>query len=207
MSTLGAYNDVTDTAIAAIPEVRESRTYVDFILIPLVDGRPDFAQDFEATGTFNGRYFDQDKVTPTKGRMADAGRIDEAMINEFGAERLGYHVEQRLDLGVYDVGQISEPTFLAAPPPPVQIVSVTLVGIGVFPDEVLQDNADPDISVPRDASAQSVVDAPSGTLRLQGLILKHGSNDVRAFLDHLATIVPVGDVDIRLTSVDEADTG
>ena len=57
---------------------------------------------FEATGTLNGRYFDQDKFTPTQGRMADAGRIDEAMINEFGAERLGYHVGQHLDLAVYD---------------------------------------------------------------------------------------------------------
>ncbi len=204
VSTLGAYNDVTDTAIAAIPEVRESRTYVDFILIPLVDGRPDFAQDFEATGTFNGRYFDQDKVTPTKGRMADAGRIDEAMINEFGAERLGYHVGQHLDLGVYDVGQISEPTFLAAPPPPVQIVSVTLVGIGVFPDEVLQDDADRTSRfLVTPALSRSLT--PIGNYGLQGLILKHGSNDVRAFLDHLATIVPVGDVDIRLTSVDEAN--
>ena len=141
-STLGTYNDAMDKAIAAIPEVRESRTYIGFNLVPLVDGQPEFAQEFEATGTFNGRYFDQDKFTPTQGRMADAGRSDEAMINEFGAERLGYHVGQHLDLGVYTVDQITEPTFFSAPPPPVQIVSVTLVGIGVFPDEILQDDAD-----------------------------------------------------------------
>ena len=83
VSTAG-YNDATDKAIAAIPEVQESRTFVGFGLIPLVDGQPDFAQAFETNGTFNGRYFDQDKFTPTQGRMADADRTDEAMINEFG---------------------------------------------------------------------------------------------------------------------------
>jgi len=203
-STLGRYNDATNKAVAAIPEVRESRTYIDFTLQPLVDGRPDFAQAFEGTGTFDGRFFDQDKFTPTQGRMADPGRIDEAMINEFGAEQLGYHVGQHLDLGVYTVDQITEPTFFAAPPPPVQIVSVTLVGIGVFPDEILQDDADRTSRFLVTPALSSSL-TPVGNYGLQGLILKHGTNDVRAFLDHLAKIVPLGDVDIRLTSVDEAN--
>src|SRR4029079_10133479 len=202
-SILGTYDDATDKAIAAIPEVMESRTYIGFNLVPLVDGQPDFAQDFEATGTFNGRYFDQDKFTPTQGRMADADRTDEAVINEFGAEQFGYHVGQHLDLGVYSVDQITNPTFFSAPPPPVQIVSVTLVGIGVYPDEILQDDADRTARfLVTPALSRSLT--PIGNYGLQGLILKHGSKDVRAFLDHLAAIVPLVDVDIRLTSVDEA---
>jgi FtsX-like permease family/MacB-like periplasmic core domain len=204
-SILGTYNDATDKAIAAIPEVLESRTYIGFNLVPLVDGQPDFAQGaFEATGTFNGRYFDQDKFTPTQGRMADADRTDESVINEFGAEQLGYHVGQHLDLGVYSVDQITKPTFFSAPPPPVQIVSVTLVGIGVFPDEILQDDADRTARfLVTPALSRSLT--PIGNYGLQGLILKHGTKDVRAFLDHLAAIVPLEDVDIRLTSVDEAN--
>jgi ABC-type lipoprotein release transport system permease subunit len=203
-SILGTYNDAMDKAIAAIPEVQESRTYIGFNLVPLVDGQPDFAQAFEATGTFNGRYFGQDTFAPTEGRMADAGRTDEAVINEFGAERLGYHVGQHLDLGVYSIDQITNPTFFSAPPPPVQIVSVTLVGIGVFPDEILQDDADRTARfLVTPALSRSLT--PIGNYGLQGLILKHGSNDVRAFLDHLAAIVPLADVDIRLTSVDEAN--
>ena len=85
-----------------------------------------------------------------------------------------------------------------------QIVSVTLVGIGVFPDEILQDDADRTARfLVTPALSRSLT--PIGNYGLQGLILKHGSNDVRAFLDHLAKIVPIGDVDIRLTSVDEAN--
>ena len=88
--------------------------------------------------------------------------------------------------------------------PPVQIVSVTLVGIGVFPDEILQDDADRTSRfLVTPALSRSLT--PVGNYGLQGLILKHGNNDVRAFLDHLAKIVPIGDVDIRLTSVDEAN--
>ena len=185
------YNDATDKAIAAIPEVRESRTFVDFSLVPLVDGQPDFAQSFETNGTFNGRYFDQDKFTPTQGRLADADRSDEAMINEFGAERLGYHVGQHFDLGVYDLDQITRPTFFAAPPPPVQIVPVTLVGIGVFPDEILQDDADG----PRFSSL-----GVEPSLRIRPGRDCPGLRRCPSLSRPPCQIVPLGEVDIRLTS-------
>ena len=202
VGTSRVYDDATDKAIAAIPEVRESRTNIGVGLYPLVDGQPDVAQSPGVDGTFNGRYFDQDKFTPTQGRMADADRSDEVVVNEFGAQRLGYHVGQHFDLGLYTFDQFSEPTFFAAPPPPVQIFPVTLVGIGVFPDEILQDDAD---RTSRFLVTPALSRSLIGYFTGQGLILEHGDDDVRGFLDHLAQIVPLGDVDIRLTSVDEAN--
>ncbi|MEP7201529.1 MAG: FtsX-like permease family protein [Ilumatobacteraceae bacterium] len=204
VSTLGNYTDAMDDAIAAIPEVSESRTYIGFNLYSLVDGHPDFSRTFEGTGTFDGRYFDQDRFTPTQGRMADPDRLDEVVINEFGAERLGFHVGEHLDLGVYSIDQVINPAFFVTPPPPPETVSVTLVGIGVFPDEILQDDAD---RTPRFliTPALSRELRPYSNYGLQGLILKHGNDDVAAALGHLASILPIGDVEIRLTSVDEAN--
>ena len=199
---MAPYSDATDKAIAAIPEVRESRTSIGVGLYVLADGRPDVAQFLDVNGTFNGRNFDQDRFTPTQGRMADADRSDELVVNEFGAERLGYRVGQHFDLGLYTFDQFSQPTFFSTPPPPVRVVSVTLVGIGVFPDEVLQDDAD---RTARFLVTPALSRSLTGDFGLQGLILEHGDDDVRGFLDHLAQIVPLGDVDIRLTSVDEAN--
>ena len=202
VGTSRVYDDATDKAIAAIPEVRESRTNIGVGLYLVVGGQPDVAQSFGVEGTFNGRYLDQDKFSPTQGRMADADRSDEVVVNEFGAERFGYHVGQHFDFGLYTFDQFSEPTFFASPPPPAQIVSATGVGIGVFPAEILQDDADRTsrLLVTR-ALSRSLIGYYTG----QGLILKHGDDDVRGFLDHLAQIVPLSDVDIRLTSVDEAN--
>ena len=202
--TVGASIDETNNAIAAIPEVRESRTFIGFSIYALVNDQPDFSQAFEGTGTYDGRFFDQDRFTPTEGRMADPDRPDEVMINEFGAERLGYRVGQHLDLGVYATEQVNDPAFFTDPPLPPQRVSATIVGIGVFPDEILQDDADRTARL-LITPALSRQMKPYGAFGLQGLILNRGDADVRAFLDHFAEIVPLGAVEIRLTSVDRAN--
>ena len=119
VSTLGPYTDETNDAIAAIPEVCQSRTYVGFSLFPLVDGRPDFAQAFEAAGSFDGRYFDQDRFTPTEGRMADpepARRGGHQRVRSRAA-RLSRRATARPRC-VLRPTQIDSPVFFAAPPPP-----------------------------------------------------------------------------------------
>lgn len=201
VSTPGPYTDETNSMIAAIPQVRDSRTYVDFSIFSLVDGEPDFSQVFEVTGTFDGRFFDQDRFVATEGRAADRDRLDEVAINEFGAERLGYEVGERLDLGAYGIDQIVDPMFFSDPPRPADRLTVTVVGIGVFPDEILQDDSDR-TSRFLITPALSRRLQPFGTYGLQGLILDRGDADVPGFLDHLAEIVPIGDVEFRLTSVD-----
>jgi hypothetical protein len=204
VSSLGEYAEAANSEIAAIPEVRESHTWIGFSYSVLVNGRPDFSQEFESDGTFDGEFFDQDRFTPTEGRMADPNRLDEVMVNEFAADRFGYYVGQKFDLGVYSIAQITDPNFFSDPPPPGEIVSVTLVGIGVFPDEVLQDDADR-LSRFLITPALSRQWTSYQAYGLQGLVLRRGDDDVDAFLDHLAAIVPIGDVETRLTSVDRAN--
>jgi len=171
--------DETNPAVAAFPEVLRSRTYVGFQVYVLAHDQPDFAQTFEASGTFDGRVFDQDQFTATRGRRPNPEVADEVAVNELTAERFGYHVGQHLDLATYSMEQFSDPSFFRAPPPPKVRTSATIVGIGVFPDEILQDQADhttrllltPAFSAPARAYA---------TYSFQGLVLRNGDADVDA---------------------------
>ncbi len=201
VSTLGAFNAATNARIAALPEVERSRTYVGFNINALVGGQPDFAQAFETTGTLDGRYFDQDRFIPTSGRLARADRIDEVDVNEFGAARLGYHVGQRIDAGFYSTDQWNDPTFHLHPTSPVDRLTVTIVGVGLFPDEVVQDEADRTSRLLITPALSRRV-APYATYGLQGLVLRRGDVDVPAFLEHLSAIVPLGDIETRVTSSD-----
>jgi ABC-type lipoprotein release transport system permease subunit len=196
VSTSRSYDAAHNAALAALPYVVASRTYVGFNVFALRDGRPDFTQDFEATGTFDGRYFDQDRFTATSGRAADPRRVDEVVVNELAAERYGYHVGQALDLGGYPADQIEAPTFIT------DYVSATIVGIGLFPDEVLQDEADRTTRLLLTPAFCNAV-PEFATYDLQGLVLRPGNANVDAVRREVAKITPPGVSVFRLTSVDQ----
>src|SRR5258705_2796784 len=90
-----------EAATAAFPEVVQSRTWVAFQANVLVNGRPDFSQNFEPVGTFDGAYFDQDRFTATEGRIPDRRKVGEVAVNEYAAKRFRYGVRQHLDLAIY----------------------------------------------------------------------------------------------------------
>ncbi len=196
------YDAAIDAAIAGLPEVRSSRTAVGFSAYPLVDGRPDTGGiSPESTGTFDGRFFDIDRFEPTSGRMADPTASDEVVVNEFAASRLGYQVGQQIDLAVYSIGQQLDPSFVTDPPPPAARFSVTLVGIGLFTDEVIQDDADRTTRMLLTPALSDAMPALA-TYATQALVLEHGDADVASFLDGLASVVPLDATDIRYASVD-----
>ena len=204
ISTKGNYDEATNAAIAAIPGVVRSRTYVGFNINVLVDGKPDPSQSFETTGTFDGRYFDQDRFTATNGRAADPDRDDEVVINEFGANRLGYKVGQTLDLGVYPTEQWEDPAFFAKAPAPAKRITATLVGIGVFPDEIVQDQADRTARLLITPALSREV-RPLATYGLQGLVVRNGDAGIPAVMAGLAKIVPLGNVEVKATSEDRVN--
>ena len=111
------------TAIAHLPQVPQARAYAAFYVAPWVDGSPISRQNFEAIGSIDGRYFDQDRFTPIKGRAArpGAGRRGRRQRGE-RARRYGYHVGQTIDFGTVsrdDVENARSPDELndaAAPP-------------------------------------------------------------------------------------------
>jgi hypothetical protein len=196
ISTEENYVEATNAEIAAIPGVARSRTYVSFNINVLVNDKPDPSQAFETIGTFDGRYFDQDRFTATDGRTADPQRDDEVVVNEFGADRLGYKVGQTLELGIYSIEQLQDPAFFDKAPPPFKRIKATVVGIGVFPDEIVQDEADRTARFLITPALSREVRA-IGTFGLQGLMVSGGDAGVQAVLAQLAKIVPIAKVEVK----------
>ncbi|MDX6234898.1 MAG: putative transport system permease protein, partial [Nocardioidaceae bacterium] len=198
----GPYDPEIDSIIAHWPEVVESATYVAFLTGPMDGDVPDFEQDFETLGTPNGRFFTMDRFTPTSGRRPDPARENEIAVNETAAERWDYHVGQHLDLGTYSPEQVASDSFFEDPPPPLLRTDATIVGIGVFTDEVVQDdtNASPLALVTPAFSERA---APYATYAWQGLQLRHGDDDVAAIKARYTAAAPPGTPQFfRVTSVD-----
>lgn len=198
----GPYDAEAEGIIAGFPEVVRSTTYVAFLTGPLVDGRPDFEQDFETLGTLDGRFFTMDRFTPTQGRLPDVGREDEIAMNEAAAERYDYRVGQRLDLGTYSQEQVNSESFFERPPAPVIRTVATIVGIGLFTDEVVQDdtNRSPLALV---TPAFSRAAAPFAGYAWQGLALRRGDADVASVkARYMALLEPGSPQFFRVTSVD-----
>ena len=202
VTTLGNYDDTTNAAIAAFPEVAQSRTYVGINLSVLDDaGKPVKIQNYEPSGTFDGRFIDQDRFTPLQGRLADRTRVDEMVVNAQAAKTNHLHLGQRLDIGVYTFEQFTAPHFLEKPPVPEMRVTATIVGIGLLNEEVVQDDADRDerlLMTPAfTAAAREYVN-----YGVQGLVLRRGDLDIASVEKRLESVAPPGALEFRTTSVD-----
>lgn len=197
---VGFYDEDASRALAALPQVERSRTYVSFDAFILDDDVPE-ARAFEVTGTFDGQYYDQDRFTATSGRIPDPTRVDEVAINELAAEVSGYEVGDEITLGTFTREEVSAPDFFESPPEPTDTQGATIVGIGVFPDEVLQDEVD---HVTRllltPAYSRSVAD--HFTFSLQHLTLRGGDADIAAVQTAVAELYPPGSTTTRVTSLD-----
>jgi hypothetical protein len=82
----------------------------------------------------DGEYSRQDRVTITAGRAADPSRPDEIVATPTAAAFLGLHVGSHVTIGVWSNTQHD----LA----PHRVIHATLVGIGVFNTQVIQDDID-----------------------------------------------------------------
>jgi ABC-type lipoprotein release transport system permease subunit len=201
MSVTSSIFDPNQTdAIAKLPEVEQSRTYVGINAFGLVNGRPEQTRAAEPTGTSDGRFFDQDEFVATHGRRPAPTRLTEIAVNEHAASEFGYHVGDHIEFGLYDLRQLT-PAFFKSPTPPQATVTATIVGIGVFPDEVLQDESDRTARV-LFTPAFTRAYARYRTYSVQGLILRHGDRDVAAVKRRVTQLLPPGAVEFRVTSVD-----
>ncbi len=78
----------------------------------------------------------------TSGRRADPRRPGEVVISEQTAARFGLHPGQSLPINLYSRQQASDPRFNPMTRPPLRRVRLTITGVGVFTDEVVQDDID-----------------------------------------------------------------
>lgn len=91
----------------------------------------------------DGRYTEQDRPVVHEGRMVRSGAA-EVFVNVEMAEALGLDVGETLRLAfwtnIYDIPDVARPS---GPVEPLGRTEATIVGIGVFPDEVLVDGLYP----------------------------------------------------------------
>ena len=81
-------------------------------------------------------------------------------------------------------------------------MTVRIVGIGLFPDEVLQDDGDRTTRMLLTPAFTRQAEAYE-TYSLQGLVLAHGYADIDAIERRVSDLVPPGTTTFRVTSVDE----
>ena len=195
-------------AARRLPGVTGSATYFAFVAGAVDEsGRPDLTSieaPVEVVGSLDGLYFSRDRFTVTKGRMPDPSRVDEGAINEHLAA-LGLGIGDRVPLGIFDPAD-EDAVFSETPPAAVDRVEVTIVGIGLFPDEVVQDDTD---------RAGRALLTPAFTQRearwvsygWTGVSLEDGEAGVERFKrDYLATLGREGGSSFRERSVVVART-
>jgi hypothetical protein len=85
----------------------------------------------------DGLFSDQDRVTMVRGRAADPAHPDEVVASVRAAALLGLHVGSRVPVGIWSGTQKNITPFYRK-------LDLTVVGIGVFNTQVLQDDIDSD---------------------------------------------------------------
>jgi hypothetical protein len=162
--------------IARLPQVAQARAYAAYYVAPWVNGAADFSQNFEALGSIDGRYFVQDRFTAHEGRLPDPSRADEVAVNEESARRYGYHVGQQID---FATAAPSDVAANVADGQPRLLTHATIVGVGQFIEEVMQDDTD---RSPLVLFTPAYVAEAKGleTYAWQGLVLRNGDADIAA---------------------------
>ena len=202
--TIGSYSGYNTAAVKAIsrlPHVTqvESQSGIDFLPLQR-NGRPLNAPNFyppaagNGYGSVDGLYFDQDRVTVIKGRMADPNRADQLMLSPEGAAALGVHVGSVLPVGIYTNAETQLPGFGTASVKPLRVIDEKVVGIVVFNSTIVEDDVDA-------SSSPNNLFTPALTRPLlrccvnytaSGIRVSGGARDISAVAAEFARLVPKG---------------
>lgn len=131
--------------LSRLPGVERVRAVEAPAIIPLAkNGAPnlELLSDLGIGGSVDGEYFEQDRLTIVQGRMANPNRPDEMVMDATAARLLHAHVGEALPMGLYTTAQTNSPEFGSSKVAPVLSVRVTLVGIAVANNEVVEDDID-----------------------------------------------------------------
>ena len=202
----GTYDPTLLAKVSALPDVTSVQSYVSLNVVPInPNGTVDPANPFgnlEEAGTLSKLYISQDRVTIVAGRMLDPHRRDQVVVSKFAAELFGLHVGQRELVGIFPNSDINSEGVPKGPAP--QRLTLTIVGIGVFNDEVVQDDVD---RIPRALLSPELARPLAlccGTYAWTGLQLRHGPADVQPVLKEYLAHLPSGSLPyIHVTSVVE----
>jgi hypothetical protein len=189
----GAYDPALLKQAARLPGVTSLQTYVAVNAAPLnPNGTLDLTSrtgNLEVAGPLDRLYIDQDKITIIAGRMLDPNDPDEVVVSKFGASVAGLHVGQSLHEGIFTNAQLNGaglPTTKAATQ-----LTLHVVGIGIFNDEVVQDDVD---RIPRMVVSPALADRMTSccvSYAWTGIQLATGAAGVQPFLHAYAAHFPI----------------
>lgn len=202
----GQYDPTFLKRVGELPGVTSLEPYVSLNMLPVNShGRPNFNNSFgdlETVGILHTLYVTQDKITMVSGRMLDHRHPNWVVINRFAADQLGLHVGQREHVGIFSNAQLGtnpDPTV-----PAQRELTLTIAGIGIFSDEVVQDDVD---RLPRVLISPELSDQLAnccGSYAWIGVQLKGGAAGVQPFLHTYHAHFPNKPIDyFHITSVDE----
>jgi hypothetical protein len=205
----GPYSARTVDQISHLPRVRSAESYValnGLRALPsgFADLRTPFNQQVEMVGSLDGLYFNQDRVIITSGRRADVRRPGEVVVSEQMARRFGLRIGQSLTVNLYTGQQVSDPGFNPMIRPPVHRVRLAITGIGVFTDEVVQDDIDRIYRILATPALTRQELRCCAAYVWTGLRLARGDRDVALVQREFVKLLPPGTPGVfRVTSVVE----
>jgi putative ABC transport system permease protein len=182
------YTIETTTAFAerarSIDGVVDDASYIGLeAMFPIFDGE---LGGGEVVGSLDGRFIDLDRVAVGDGRLPRPERVDEVFVNEGAATLADLQVGDPFTLRA--LGGFGEGNPLDAPV--LGEEHVTVVGIGLFPEEVLSDDFD---RSPRILTTPALTDeylADAGSYLWHGLVLAPGTDIDRVIADYREIIGP-----------------
>ena len=193
--------------IAHLPDVKRAESYALVYALPLgANGRPSPAakkssSNLDVFASVNGLFFNQDRVTVIRGRMANPNKANEIMMTQYAAHELDLKVGQTVPWAVYrsELGNSTANPYLRK--------DLTLVGTVILNNAVVQDEIDA-------LGAPTAILTPALTNRLTSccadftftfLQLRHASTELENVESEINHVVPTRlPHDFLATSIDVA---
>jgi hypothetical protein len=187
----------TSPVLFAVPEVLRDPTAVQAIQ----------EDEVQFLGSLGGASYRYDRPAVVAGRMANPSSESEFVASREAARLLGWHVGERIGFSIYALQQADAPQATFPPrSPPRAHVTLRLVGLVAFANEVAHDDVD--------RSATYAVVTPALTQRFKrivgyqsyGLSLRPGAAELPAVEEELVSHLPRGAIyALHLTSVVEGE--
>ncbi|HWE56832.1 MAG TPA: ABC transporter permease, partial [Acidimicrobiales bacterium] len=204
--TMSAYGVVTGSAasnysphveneIRHLPEVETVEAWGGTFAVPVQpDGVPEAAANnaVNVAVSIDGLFFDQDRASVVRGRMADPNSPFEFVTSESGARALDLQVGQTVTFGLFGLSQVDSPGFGTPAVQPTRRLQMRLVGLVEFNDEVIEDDTDqyPTNLVLTPAFSRLFPILNNGTW--YGIRLQPGVSDMGRIEQRLENLLPPG---------------
>jgi len=150
LGEINGYDPKLIRAISRLPNVKDVKSLVEMDLLPLTaSGAPLFKANGQAMdGSVNGEEFTQDRLIITQGRMANARRADQFVMDSATEKILGFHLGEIVTFNAYSNYQVARLNSGLTPAifksvKPVLHIKVKLVGVGAIQaTNLMQDQVD-----------------------------------------------------------------